>query len=69
MIVFPDNLDGAHLDRLGRRRYLLRIKWADWLASTIPGAGQVARLEGARIVFPEERWQQCNEQLRKHWTA
>jgi pimeloyl-ACP methyl ester carboxylesterase len=45
------------------------VKWADWLAATIPGAGQVVRFEGAHIFFPEERWQQFNEQLRKHWTA
>jgi len=45
------------------------IKWADWLAATIPGARQVVRFEGARIFFPEERWHEFNEQLRKHWGA
>ena len=44
-------------------------KWADWLAATIPGAGPVVRFEGARIFFPEERWQEFNKELRKHWAA
>ena len=45
------------------------VKWADWLAATIPGARQVVRFEGARIFFPEERSQEFNEELRKHWAA
>jgi pimeloyl-ACP methyl ester carboxylesterase len=45
------------------------VKWADWLAATIPGARQVVRLEGARIFFPEERWQEFNQALRRHWGA
>jgi pimeloyl-ACP methyl ester carboxylesterase len=44
------------------------VKWADWLANTIPGARQI-RFEGARIFFPEERWRDFNDALRKHWAA
>ena len=45
------------------------VKWAEWLAARIPGARPVVRFEGARIFFPEERWQDFDEQLRKHWAA
>ena len=44
-------------------------KWADWLANTIPGTRRNIRFEGARIFFPEERWQAFNRELRTHWTA
>lgn len=31
------------------------VKWASWLADTIPGVTQVILIEGARLFFPEER--------------
>jgi pimeloyl-ACP methyl ester carboxylesterase len=43
-------------------------KWADWLAATIPGTRRTVRLQGARIFFPEERWQEFNRELRNHWS-
>jgi pimeloyl-ACP methyl ester carboxylesterase len=45
------------------------VKWSRWLAETIPGARRRVELEGARIFFPEERWQQFNQELRAHWQA
>jgi pimeloyl-ACP methyl ester carboxylesterase len=45
------------------------VKWADWLAATIPGTRRNTRFEGARIFFPEERWQAFNQELRDHWLA
>jgi pimeloyl-ACP methyl ester carboxylesterase len=45
------------------------VKWADWLASAIPGTRRNVRFEGARIFFPEERWQDFNRELRGHWPA
>ena len=42
------------------------VKWADWLAETIPGAKEPVKLEGARIFFPEERPEQFNRLLRDH---
>ena len=42
------------------------IKWAYWLADTIPGATAPIELEGARIFFPEERADMFNQLLRKH---
>jgi pimeloyl-ACP methyl ester carboxylesterase len=43
------------------------VKWGDWLATTIPGMRRHIRFEGARIFFPEERWQEFNRELRIHW--
>jgi pimeloyl-ACP methyl ester carboxylesterase len=44
------------------------VKWARWLADTIPGTRKLVELRGARIFFPEERWQQFNHELRGHWS-
>ena len=43
------------------------VKWADWLAATIPGMRRHVRFDGARIFFPEERWREFNRELRIHW--
>lgn len=43
------------------------VKWSHWLAETIPGTRRRVDYEGARIFFPEERWQQFNDELRAHW--
>ena len=45
------------------------VKWARWLAATIPGTRRRVELEGARIFFPEERWGVFNQELRAHWQA
>lgn len=45
------------------------MKWARWLAGTIPGAGEPVVLDDARLFFPEERHEQFNTLLRQHWTA
>ncbi len=42
------------------------VKWANWLAKTIPGAREPVWLEGARIFFPEERSAEFNSLLRDH---
>lgn len=44
------------------------VKWARWLADTIPGTQRYVELKGARIFFPEERAAEFNNQLRAHWT-
>lgn len=43
------------------------VKWARWLADTIPGTRRSVELKGARIFFPEERATEFNNQLRAHW--
>jgi pimeloyl-ACP methyl ester carboxylesterase len=45
------------------------VKWADWLAAAIPGTRRNVRFKGARIFFPEERWEEFNRELRDHWSA
>ena len=45
------------------------VKWARWLASIIPGTKRKVELTGARIFFPEERWQEFNRELRAHWAS
>lgn len=44
-------------------------RWSQWLADTIPGTRRRVEFDGARIFFPEERWEAFNEELRAHWTA
>jgi len=43
------------------------VKWSHWLSDLIPGTVRRIEFEGARIFFPEERWQDFNEELRDHW--
>jgi pimeloyl-ACP methyl ester carboxylesterase len=45
------------------------VKWAHWLAETIPGTKKTVELKGARIFFPEERARVFNQLLRDHVTA
>jgi pimeloyl-ACP methyl ester carboxylesterase len=45
------------------------VKWSRWLADNIPGARRRVEFEGARIFFPEERWEEFNKELRAHWLA
>jgi pimeloyl-ACP methyl ester carboxylesterase len=45
------------------------VKWSRWLADTIPGTRRRVEFKGARIFFPEERWEEFNEELREHWQA
>ncbi len=43
------------------------LEWSKWLQQTIPGTTRRTEFEGARIFFPEERWQDFNRELRAHW--
>src|ERR1700722_12582461 len=45
------------------------VKWAHWLADTIPGAKPPVELPRARIFFPEERPDAFNALLRGHLAA
>jgi pimeloyl-ACP methyl ester carboxylesterase len=45
------------------------VKWAHWLAETIPGAKPPVELPGARIFFPEERPELFNQLLRDELLA
>ena len=43
------------------------VRWSHWLAGTIPGTRKRIEFEGARLFFPEERWQAFNRELQAHW--
>ena len=43
------------------------VKWSHWLADNIPGTRRRVELKDARIFFPEERWEEFNQELRAHW--
>ena len=43
------------------------VSWSHWLANQIPGTRRRVEFVGARLFFPEERWQDLNNELRAHW--
>jgi pimeloyl-ACP methyl ester carboxylesterase len=45
------------------------VKWSHWLADNIPGTRRRVEFKDARIFFPEERWEEFNQELRAHWQA
>jgi pimeloyl-ACP methyl ester carboxylesterase len=45
------------------------VEWSHWLARTIPGTRKRVEIVGARLFFPEERWQELNAELLEHWQA
>jgi pimeloyl-ACP methyl ester carboxylesterase len=45
------------------------VRWAYWLRDTIPGATGVVTVEGARLLFPEERPMDLIPHLQQHWAA
>jgi pimeloyl-ACP methyl ester carboxylesterase len=45
------------------------VKWGRWLSETIPGTRKYVELKGARIFFPEERWQDFDKELRRFWES
>jgi pimeloyl-ACP methyl ester carboxylesterase len=44
-------------------------KWAYWLRDAIPGATEVAEIDGGRLFFPDERAAELAAVLRRHWDA
>jgi pimeloyl-ACP methyl ester carboxylesterase len=45
------------------------VKWSHWLEHIIPGVRRRVELKGARLFFPEERWEEFDKELRKHWES
>jgi pimeloyl-ACP methyl ester carboxylesterase len=45
------------------------VSWAYWLRDTIPGATRVITVDGARLLFPEERPMDLIPHLRQHWAV
>jgi len=69
-IAIEEQLKKLHVPTLiawGTDDIYFDVKWANWLAATIPGMRRYIRFDGGRIFFPEERWQEFNRELRNHW--
>lgn len=45
------------------------VEWSKWLEKTIPGSVKRVELENARMLFPEERPDELNAELRNFWTG
>ena len=45
------------------------LKWAQWLADTIPGVTEVVEIEGGRLFFADERAGELVPHIRRHWAA
>jgi pimeloyl-ACP methyl ester carboxylesterase len=43
------------------------VKWARWLADTLPNVTGVVELDRARVFFPDERADELVPHLRRHW--
>lgn len=43
------------------------VNWAYWLRDTIPGVTEIAKIEGAKLFFPDERAADLLPHLRRHW--
>lgn len=71
-VAIEDRLKTLHAPTLivwGTDDVYFDVKWGRWLSETIPGTRRYVELKGARIFFPEERWQEFNAELRGHWAA
>jgi pimeloyl-ACP methyl ester carboxylesterase len=42
--------------------------WGRWLEEVIPGTVRRTELDGAKLFFPAERWQEFNLELRWLWS-
>ena len=62
-------LDVPALIVWGTGDVFFEVRWAHWLAETLPGADGVVELGGARLFFPDERASELVEQLQRHWQA
>ena len=45
------------------------VRWARWLAATIPGTVRCVEVEGAKLLLPTERPETLNQELRALWAA
>jgi pimeloyl-ACP methyl ester carboxylesterase len=45
------------------------VRWAHWLAETLPGAHGVVEIAGGRLFFPDERASELVPHLLDHWSA
>jgi pimeloyl-ACP methyl ester carboxylesterase len=60
-------LDVPALIAWGTGDMFFDLRWAYWLAETLPGASGVAEIPGGRLFFPDERAGELVPLLREHW--
>ncbi len=53
----------------GTGDHFFDVRYAHWLRDTIPGATEVATIDGARLFFPDERAEDLVTHLRAHWAV
>jgi pimeloyl-ACP methyl ester carboxylesterase len=69
-VAIREQLKGLHAPTLvvwGTDDVYFDLKWSHWLADNIPSTRRRVEFKDARIFFPEERWQEFNQELRAHW--
>ncbi|MFL5837268.1 MAG: alpha/beta fold hydrolase [Solirubrobacteraceae bacterium] len=62
-------LDVPALVVWGTDDVFFEVRWAHWLAETLPGADGVVELDGARLFFPDERASELVPHLLLHWSS
>jgi pimeloyl-ACP methyl ester carboxylesterase len=71
-LAIEDRLKTLHAPTLivwGTDDVYFDVKWSRWLAENIPGTRRRVEFKGARIFFPEERWQEFDKELRLFWES
>lgn len=71
-LAIEDRLKTLHAPTLivwGTDDVYFGVKWGRWLSETIPGTRKYVELKGARIFFPEERWQEFDKEIRLFWES
>ena len=63
----PRRLEAPSLVAWGTGDRFFDIKWAHWLAETLPTVTDVGELPGARRFFPDERAGELVPRLVQHW--
>ena len=62
-------LDVPTLVVWGTNDVFFDLRWAHWLAETIPGVTNVVEIDGGHLFFCDERADELTPHLRHHWTA
>jgi pimeloyl-ACP methyl ester carboxylesterase len=62
-------LDVPALIAWGTDDVFFDVRWAHWLAETLPGAEGVVEIDGGRLFFPDERAAELVPHLLEHWST
>jgi pimeloyl-ACP methyl ester carboxylesterase len=53
----------------GTKDPFFKLRWAEWLRDTIPGATEIVEIEGGKLFFPYERAAEFAAAVKPHWMA